>query len=34
MAKNRKPVLRTANSQYIETEALNSLTFDFLSKMF
>lgn len=27
MAKNRKPVLRTANSQYIEDNALNDLTF-------
>ena len=34
MAKNRKPVLRTANSQYIETEALNSLTFDFYQRCF
>ena len=34
MAKNRKPVLRTANSQYIETEALNSLTFDFYQRSF
>lgn len=34
MAKNKKPVLRTANSQYIETEALNSLTFDFYQRCF
>lgn len=34
MAKNKKPVLRTANSQYIETEALNSLTFEFYQRCF
>lgn len=34
MAKNRKPVLRTANSQFIENEALNSLTFDFYQRSF
>lgn len=34
MAKNRKPVLRTANSQFIENEALNSLTFDFYQRCF
>ena len=34
MAKSRKPVLKTANSNYIETEALNSLTFDFYQRCF
>lgn len=34
MAKNRKPVLRTANSQFIENEALNDLTFDFYQRCF
>ena len=34
MAKNKKPVLRTANSQFIENEALNSLTFDFYQRCF
>lgn len=34
MAKNRKPVLKTANSNYIETEALNSLTFEFYERCF
>ena len=34
MAKNKKPVLKTANSQYIETEALNSLTFYFYQRCF
>ena len=34
MAKNRKPVLRTANSQFIENNVLNDITFDFYLRCF
>ena len=34
MAKNRKPVLKTANSQFIEDNVLNDITFDFYLRCF
>lgn len=34
MAKNRKPVLKTANSQFIENNVLNDITFDFYLRCF
>ena len=34
MAKNRKPVLRTGNSQFIENNVLNFETFDFYMRCF
>ena len=34
MAKNRKPVLKTANSQFIENNVLNDVTFEFYLRCF
>ena len=34
MAKNRKPVLKTSNSQFIENNVLNDVTFDFYLRSF
>ena len=34
MAKNRKPVLRTANSQFVENNVLNDCTFEFYLRCF